>query len=686
MLLLRAVLLELLVCFHVIGGAVLFRRLFPRESPWLAFIVPILIVMSALNFIEHFIALPNLGWLLPFTLVGLLWAMARPGYSWEGLRLPSILFVVVFTWDLFIMCQNPSITCNTEGVADMARVLDFCLGNKLPPIDTWCPPYDHGGYYSFQHYGASILKRLFSLDIGTGYNMGYNLLNTLTVMVGAGAAYSISGRKTWVAVATLLVLLANFTGASVLLLYWNTAHPVPNLYDIFDSRLAIDIGDGWNDPNRHNPFGWVFHVPPPVLRLFTPTFNTYFPEFHANLGGHFMTLATLLAANEAFKTERSNWPWICLLLFPLITIITATWFMVVVTVLCVGCFVVALVAGRRPENWKIALGGSALAFVLLWPSVNSLLAGSYPVDFHWTPWLEYTAPWEFIIQWWPIIIPWICLCFIWGRLSLLARWIHTAIPLLLIFFEVATFGDRGLTIEKNWGAIYGAGLVTFLPLVFIQKNVPFRLLTIVFLFISVIFFGAWGKKSVDQAWPGNVLHLRGDVAIVVDPQKQRLLQVLERFHGVTVLSGKSAEAYNECPSMVGFSENMCYIAWFFQEYQCGHGGEAEFRDKQSNDFFAGTMTNPLAFLRSNNITAVIVYPDDAIPDNIVQQLQTQLSADYYYIDCKGDGPKNAGVFVRNPGAPAYGTNLALPTIPTAPITPPTPVAPAPATPAPAPAK
>ncbi len=139
MLLLRAALLELLVCFHVIGGAVVFRRLFPRESPWLAFIVPILIVMSVCNFIEHFIAMSNLSWLLPFTLIGLLWAMARPGYSWEGLLLPCILFVVVFTWDLLIMSFNPSITCNTEGVADMARVLDFCLGNKLPPVDTWCP-------------------------------------------------------------------------------------------------------------------------------------------------------------------------------------------------------------------------------------------------------------------------------------------------------------------------------------------------------------------------------------------------------------------------------------------------------------------------------------------------------------------------------------------------------------------
>ena len=77
MLLLRAVLLEILVCFHVVGAAVLFRRLFPRESPWLAFIVPTLFVMSLFNFIEHYIALPNLGWLLPFTLGGLGWAVTH---------------------------------------------------------------------------------------------------------------------------------------------------------------------------------------------------------------------------------------------------------------------------------------------------------------------------------------------------------------------------------------------------------------------------------------------------------------------------------------------------------------------------------------------------------------------------------------------------------------------------------
>jgi hypothetical protein len=93
---------------------------------------------------------------------------------------------------------------------------------------------------------------------------------------------------------------------------------------------------------------------------------------------------------------------------------------------------------------------------------------------------------------------------------------------------------------------------------------------------------------------------------------------------------------------------MCYIAWFFQEYQCGHGGEAEFRDQQANAFYAGKMTDPLAFLRSNHIAAVVIYPDDMIPDDILLQLREQLDSDYYYIDCKGSDPNNAGVFLRLP--------------------------------------
>ena len=51
------------------------------------------------------------------------------------------------------------------------------MGEKVPPIDSWMPPYDSGTYYSFQHYGASVLGRLFSVDIGTAYNLSFALLH-----------------------------------------------------------------------------------------------------------------------------------------------------------------------------------------------------------------------------------------------------------------------------------------------------------------------------------------------------------------------------------------------------------------------------------------------------------------------------------------------------------------------------
>jgi hypothetical protein len=651
MLLLRAALLELLVCYHVIGGAVLFRRLFPRESAWLAFLLPTLFVMCTLNFLEHFIPLPELGWLLPVGVIGLGWVMVKPGNVWRELWLPGGLFVGIFTWVFFIRCLNPSITCNTEGVADMARVLDFCLGSRLPAVDSWCPPYDHGGYYSFQHYGASLLTRFLQLDIGTGYNVGYSLLNAFVFFAGAGAAYHISGGRVWVCLATLLVLMANFNGASVVLFVWARIHPLVGVYDIFDSRLAVDIGDGWNNPARHNPFGGIFNpaYPPPVLRLFTPAFNTYFPEFHANLGGHFMTIATMLAANEIFRPARANWPWVCLLIFPILTIITSTWFIVIVGVLCAGALVTALLCGRRPESWQLVAAGFGIALMLIWPSVNSLISGNYPVNIHLTPWAEMTNPWEFLIQWWVVIIPWLALLFLWPWLNGLARWILLAVPLLLVFIELVTFSDRGLTVEKMWGAVYSTSLVTFIPLVFAQRALFFRILCGCYIAIAVLFFAVWAEISYDGAWAPDVCQLRGDIIFQIDPQKKRLEQVLSRFHGIIVLNGKSAEAYNESPSLVGFTENMCYIAWFFQEFQCGHGGEAEFRDQQSNAFFAGTMPDPLGFLRSNHISAVMIYPDDNIPNDVLAKLTDALAPDFYYIDCKGNDPglpNNAGVFVK----------------------------------------
>jgi len=45
---------------------------------------------------------------------------------------------------------------------------------------------------------------------------------------------------------------------------------------------------------------------------------------------------------------------------------------------------------------------------------------------------------------------------------------------------------------------------------------------------------------------------------------------------------------------------------------------------------------------------VIIWPDDDLSDDFLAHLRSELEPTYDYVDCKGDGSKNAGVFLRRP--------------------------------------
>jgi uncharacterized membrane protein len=196
MLLTYDALLWLLVAFHVVGAAALFLRLFPDESPWLAFLLPALGLVVVLNFIEHLVALPTLAWLLPFTLVAFSRSLLRPGVPWRALGVPTALLLLAFAFNFAVKCLHPGIPPD-DSMADLNRVLDFSLGDKLPPTDSWLPPFDHRWYYTFQHYAASVVERLFALNLGTACNVSFTLLNALIGFAGAGIAYLMGGRRTW---------------------------------------------------------------------------------------------------------------------------------------------------------------------------------------------------------------------------------------------------------------------------------------------------------------------------------------------------------------------------------------------------------------------------------------------------------------------------------------------------------
>jgi hypothetical protein len=194
-----------------------------------------------------------------------------------------------------------------------------------------------------------------------------------------------------------------------------------------------------------------------------------------------------------------------------------------------------------------------------------------------------------------------------------------------------------------------------LPIALAQRGIAFRFLEVFMIITMAICFGWWLKVDYSTIdWP-CFCRLQGDYYIRVDPQRKRLLQVMSQMHGVTILPGKSVWAYNQAPAAIDFTENRCYIAWSFQEDECGHPDEPAYRNKLNNQFYAGEMPEPLPFLSANNISAVLIWPEDKISDALLAQFKKQLGSEFYYIDCRMDLPDNAGLFVRQkftaPAAP-----------------------------------
>ena len=636
------------------GGALAFVRLFPNESPWFGFIVPPIALVILLNFIEHFVALPDLLPLFPVLAVLLLWLVMRPGYPWREVLLPAGIFLGSFAFTYLIRCLQPDILPSSDGLSDLNKINNFCQGSTLPPVDSWLPPFHYIWYYSLQHYAASVIKRLFDVNLGVSYNAAHAFLSALTCVAGAAAAHRLSGGRLWIVIAIPFLIESAATGTSA---YIQLTQHEPSMWyannlsgGILDYDTARAAGT-----NAHNELLWRWLAHNPYrerLELQAPGFWTWRDEYHANASGHLLTLLAIYIISELVLLRRSAWPWIMAVLTPLLAVDASTWAYPITLLLCGGTVIFALCAGRRPAS----PGRAALilfgALILLWPSLYDVTSSPEVPDIIRTK-PEWLVSWrEFIVQWWPIVTLWICGCVLFRQISFGVRWILFVLPLMLIAVEWITIEGRYNTIEKMWGYTYGAGLITLFPIVAARAGVVFRTITFLLLFSTAVSLFAWVKITVRWApWADSVFHLEGDGLIERDAQKKKMLHVMEQVKRATFLSGKSVWCYNESPSLAVFSGNRSYSAWFYFESVADYPEEAKYRSGLNNDFYAGTMADPLKFLLSNNITGVVIWPDDAIPDAQLATLAKTLAASYDYIDCRGDGAHNAGVFLVRPLPP-----------------------------------
>ena len=685
LLILQVLLLWLIVSALMVGGAMLFHRFFPDDSPWLGFIVPPLALVAVFNFIEHLVAVPSLLILLPILLGATLWMAVIGKFFKTVLVLPTAVFLVCFALTYAVRCMEPDIMYTSDGVSDLNMINNFLQGQTIPPPDTWMPPFRLVSYYDLQHYAASIAARLLSVDIGHADNVSHALLNALVCVVAAGAAWRLSGQKLFATLALPFLILCASTGSvAYLVLFCHNTNP----------WLAADLSSGMTHPPDSNPiWSWLANDLPAALhgktpdeilshqtlRLQVPGFWTWRDEYHANDAGHLLSILAVLVVAEVFTARRSIWPWVLGALMPMLTATASAWAMPITTLLCWSMLPKAWYFGRRPGPMNVTLGILFASVTVFWPAFFDVTSNPHVPSLKWIDPLDRVPLMEFLVQWWPIIVLWIVTasCVVvalnaWlkpataekkpanpGRLAALDETLTrfglsfgvigflVTVPLMLLLIENFTIESRYNTIEKMWGYTWAVGLAGFFPIVASRAKVAGLMVAIVLIAYDSVSLGAFTYDLyANGSWDNSRFHLEGDQYLQHDEQSRRMLTAVGQYKRAIFLSGKCAYCYYEAPALTVFTGNQSYIAWSWFESNANNPDEATAREKQDNDFYSGAMTNRLDFLRNKDITGVLIWPGDQISDDALAALKTDLAPDYDYIDCKGPGPNNAGVFVK----------------------------------------
>ncbi len=361
MVFLRVFLLWGLVSVHVVGAAFLFRRLFPRESRWLAFVIPEIVAVLACNFVEHHVALTALRLLLPVTTIGSIVLMAGPKAPWRIMRLPVCLFLTAFAFPLAIRAFRPDIVDSRDGIYDLGIISNFMFGQTLPVEATWLPPVKLLYYYCFEHYAASVLIRLLGIDVSTGLNLCAALLTANILFLAGAVAWHLGRGKLWIAVAAPVFTACAATGISGYL--WLTSKDIVPL-NITDPSARL----GATDPFDH---GLLHDITPVDFRisreLFPPGIGSWTGYFHSTNTGQFLIGLVLLSLVELSRRKKTDWPWIGLIISPFLMLTTCTWGVPMAGICLLAGLIFCVWQKIVPRNRIFVLATSGGLIVLLEP-------------------------------------------------------------------------------------------------------------------------------------------------------------------------------------------------------------------------------------------------------------------------------------------------------------------------------
>ncbi len=671
-------LFTLLVLWFCIAGITLAVRRYIGEFA-IARAAGIVAVVLAFFFVEHFIGLGKLFWLLPVTLAFSAWMFWKEQETVKGkpFWISELVFALAFLYGFAWRFAFPSISPSSEQITDLFFISNYLPGHTLPPLDNWNPPHSFDYYYAFQHYAAALMGRVLNLDAGTSYALGFATITALTVsLIWFVASHFIS--RISLRVLLVATLVFGGTGFSPVL---HLAYKDPDIpkaseqnQNRYHSALEAKARDniinsvryigGSRDNSRSSDRDVRTGVANILLpetglvssnkyRMVLPAENfgyQYFvSDYHPTLGGFFLLLLALALIVCVEQDKMKNVSQALLAACVPIMMITNTWTFPLLVLLIGGWLAFRWFYGKSIA-WVWLIGGGVAVTLLIYPFLIGFAGRSLSTPVRFVPWEEHTPLSRFIALQWPVLLV-LAFGFFEPKyrklsLALSSVWLGLLMLSEVIFIDDPTGAQyqRTNTTMKWWGWIQVGVFASVGSLCLGSSKKWIRWATVaVFILVNAValdlarywlYSGKYyaGKLSGHHWYTHNATNRQMFEYLREAPRGI----ILENMLGNAYTNSSIYGVFNEKPVLLGWPSHL--MTWH------GNVPRVWILNEEIQRFYRGEMQDPIPWLLSQDIQYIIFRPED--DDKKFDTINNQIKSHYAWHEFNHARNRHTGIWVR----------------------------------------
>lgn len=588
-------------------------------------------------FFEHFVGAGRLTWCWPITTAVSVWVVLRNQSTLRTHWRTEAVFLASFAWAFSWRFTYPGIVASSEKLADLAMISSYLPGTRLPPIDAWLPPYPFDVYYSFQHYAAALLGRLFGLTPGLTYQVAFSLVVALTILCAAGCAFAIS-RSKWGTALVVAAFALGGTGASI------PVHFIVATPTLHTSMRFIGDTIG-------------------TMKLPSETFAylTALGDYHPPLSGFYLLAFALLCVALIETAAETRVAQSLLTASIPVCAIANGW-----TLPLQGMLVVTWIAyrkwDRRPVDWRMLTTGFFVAATLCYPFFSRFAshAGDYNLALRFVPIAEHTPMLLGAMVLWPIVAA-VALSFVYRERTRWLLWFATLWLVLLVASELLYVDDvysgvfnRFNTTLKWWPWIQAGALLLAGAFGVSSKARVGRYATIILLAVVALYGVDLGRALITGP-KGDLGRVDGAAWITNDRIERVILEYLSAQPRGVVLQRLEAGAFTPAPGLVLFAGQQAFLGWpEHEKLWRGQRADIGVRDAQLKQFYAGMLPNSAEWLTQNRIAHILWLKTEAkLPAGTFDAIDRQIRSEYFWREYYRVGEFRVGVWSRRIPPPSH---------------------------------